>query len=49
MVVIARPARGAPSKGRPAARVPSPFPQRAALREKGEAAQPLRGMYRIRA
>ena len=33
-----------PRKGRPAALAVSPFPQRAARREKGEAAQPLRGL-----
>eukprot|EP01041_Mallomonas_annulata_P037360 gene37360-biopygen29318 len=33
-----------PSKGRPAARASSPFPNCAAVREKGEAAQPLRGL-----
>ncbi|GAD24453.1 hypothetical protein AVS7_04213 [Acidovorax sp. MR-S7] len=43
-VKLARPKRGPPRKGRPAALAASHFPQRAALREKGEAAQPLRGM-----
>ncbi|MPM44785.1 hypothetical protein SDC9_91467 [bioreactor metagenome] len=33
-----------PSKGRPAAKVVSPFPEREARREKGEGAQRLRGM-----
>ena len=33
-----------PCKGRPAAPAVSPFPNGTAIREKGEAAQPLRGM-----
>ena len=33
-----------PRKGRPAAVVAPPFPHGAAMREKGEAAQPLRGV-----
>ena len=36
-----------PRKGRPAALGASPFPNGAAIREKGEGAQRLRGMYRI--
>ena len=37
-----------PSKGRPAARAASPFPNGAAIREKGEGAQRLRGMYLLK-
>ncbi len=38
------PGQQPPRKGRPAAPVASPFPQSKALREKGDAAQPLRGL-----
>lgn len=43
----ARPRPGMPSKGRPAARASSPFPDGAAMREKGEGAKRLRGMHSI--
>mgnify|MGYP003418218510 FL=1 len=36
-----------PRKGRPAAPGASPFPNGVDIREKGEGAQRLRGMYRI--
>jgi hypothetical protein len=41
----ARPRRGQPRKGRPAALAASPCPQRAALRERGEGAKRLRGVF----
>ena len=41
------PGQWPPRKGRPAALAASPFPQGEALREKGEVAKPLRGMYFI--
>ena len=43
---LARPRRETPRKGRPAALVSSPFPEREARREKGEGAKRLRGMNR---
>ncbi len=46
---LARPRRETPRKGRPAALVSSPFPEREARREKGEGAKRLRGMYRVQA
>ncbi len=45
----ARSRPGLPRKGRPAAPGASPCPQRAALRERGEAAQPLRGVFHFNA
>ena len=42
----AAPGQQQPRKGRPAAPAASPFPHRAAMREKGEVAQRLRGMRR---
>ena len=44
---LARARRGPPRKGRPAALAASPFPQRAAMREKGEGAKRHRGLFHI--
>ena len=42
-----QPKPGQPCKGRPAALAASPFPNRAAIREKGEGAKRLRGFHRL--
>ena len=43
-----QPRPGLPRKGRPAAPVASPCPQRAALRERGEGPKGLRGVFHFR-